>query len=85
NAVLARHNFILLGLRGQAKSRILRQLTELLDDEVPALPTDLRDNPLKPLSAEAKRLLEEAGDDAPIVWVPRDERYVEKLATPDTT
>ncbi|MFN3392277.1 MAG: sigma 54-interacting transcriptional regulator [Meiothermus ruber] len=85
NAILARHNFILLGLRGQAKSRILRQLTELLDDEVPALPTEIRDNPLFPLSAEAKRLLEEAGDDAPIVWIPRAERYVEKLATPDTT
>jgi magnesium chelatase subunit I len=85
NAVLARHNFILLGLRGQAKSRILRQMIELLDEEIPALPTDLRDNPLRPLSAEAKRLLAEAGDDAPIVWIPRDERYVEKLATPDTT
>lgn len=85
NAILARHNFILLGLRGQAKSRILRQLTELLDDEVPALPTEIRDNPLFPLSAEAKRLLEEAGDEAPIVWIPRSERYVEKLATPDTT
>ncbi len=85
NAILARHNFILLGLRGQAKSRILRQLTELLDDEVPALPTEIRDNPLFPLSAEAKRLLEEAGDEAPIVWIPRAERYVEKLATPDTT
>ncbi|PZA08541.1 MULTISPECIES: magnesium chelatase [unclassified Meiothermus] len=85
NAILANHNFILLGLRGQAKSRILRQLTELLDEEIPALPTDLRDNPIAPLSAEAKRLLAEAGDDAPIVWVPRDERYVEKLATPDTT
>lgn len=85
NAILAEHNFILLGLRGQAKSRILRALTELLDPEVPALPTDLRDNPLAPLSAEAKRLLQEAGDDAPIVWIPQDERYVEKLATPDTT
>lgn len=85
NAILARHNFILLGLRGQAKSRILRQLTELLDDEIPALPTELRDNPLFPLSAEAKRILEEAGDEAPIVWIPREERYVEKLATPDTT
>ncbi|RIH88463.1 cobaltochelatase subunit [Meiothermus luteus] len=85
NAILARHNFILLGLRGQAKSRILRQLTDLLDEEIPALPTELRDNPLAPLSAEAKRLLEEAGEDAPIVWVPRSERYVEKLATPDTT
>lgn len=85
NAILAGHNFILLGLRGQAKSRILRALTELLDPEIPALPTDLRDNPLAPLSAEGKRLLEEAGDDAPIVWIPQDERYVEKLATPDTT
>jgi magnesium chelatase subunit I len=85
NAILARHNFILLGLRGQAKSRILRQLTELLDDEIPALPTEIRDNPLFPLSAEARRILEEAGDDAPIVWIPRSERYVEKLATPDTT
>ena len=85
NAILARHNFILLGLRGQAKSRILRQLIDLLDDEIPALPTEIRDNPLFPLSAEAKRLLEEAGDDAPIVWIPRSERYVEKLATPDTT
>jgi magnesium chelatase subunit I len=85
NAILARHNFILLGLRGQAKSRILRQLTSLLDEAVPALPTDLRDNPFRPLSAEAKRLLAEGGDDAPIVWIPREERYVEKLATPDTT
>jgi len=85
NAILARHNFILLGLRGQAKSRILRQLTELLDDEIPALPTEIHDNPLFPLSAEARRLLEEAGDDAPIIWIPRSDRYVEKLATPDTT
>ncbi|MBF6594661.1 MAG: sigma 54-interacting transcriptional regulator [Thermaceae bacterium] len=85
NAILARHNFILLGLRGQAKSRILRQLTELLDEAIPALPTEIRDNPLRPLSAEALRLLEEKGDDTPIVWIGRDERYVEKLATPDTT
>jgi magnesium chelatase subunit I len=85
NAILARHNFILLGLRGQAKSRILRSLTELLDPEIPALPTELRDNPLHPISAEGQRLLAEAGDDAPIVWIPRSERYVEKLATPDTT
>lgn len=85
NAILARHNFILLGLRGQAKSRILRQLTELLDEAIPALPTEIRDNPLRPLSAEAFRLLEEMGDATPIVWIGRDERYVEKLATPDTT
>lgn len=85
NAILARHNFILLGLRGQAKSRILRQLTELLDEAIPALPTEIRDNPVRPLSAEAFRLLEEMGDEVPIVWIGRDERYVEKLATPDTT
>ncbi len=85
NAVLAKHNFILLGLRGQAKSRILRQLTELLDDEIPALPTEIRDNPLAPLSAQGIRMLEEGGDDTPIIWLPKDERYVEKLATPDTT
>lgn len=85
HAILARHNFILLGTRGQAKSRILRNLKDLLDEEIPALPTELRDNPLRPISAEGKRLLEEAGEDAPIVWVGREERYIEKLATPDTT
>uniref|UniRef100_A0A7C5VG90 Magnesium chelatase n=1 Tax=Thermus caliditerrae TaxID=1330700 RepID=A0A7C5VG90_9DEIN len=84
-AILAKQNFILLGTRGQAKSRILRCLVSLLDEEVPALPTELRDNPLTPISPEGKRLLEEAGDEAPIVWVSREERYVEKLATPDTT
>jgi magnesium chelatase subunit I len=85
NAILAKHNFILLGLRGQAKSRLLRQLVGLLDEAIPALATELRDNPLKPLSAEGKRLLAEQGDDTPIVWIPREERYIEKLATPDTT
>ncbi|WP_018462090.1 AAA family ATPase [Thermus oshimai] len=84
-AILAKQNFILLGTRGQAKSRILRSLTALLDEEIPALPTELRDNPLSPISPEGRRLLEEAGDEAPIVWIPREERYVEKLATPDTT
>jgi len=84
-AILAKQNFILLGTRGQAKSRILRSLTGLLDEEIPALATELRDNPLNPISPEGKRLLEEAGDEAPIVWVRREERYVEKLATPDTT
>ncbi len=84
-AILAKQNFILLGTRGQAKSRILRSLTSLLDEEVPALATELRDNPLHPISPEGKRLLEEAGDDAPILWLSREDRYVEKLATPDTT
>lgn len=81
-AILAKQNFILLGTRGQAKSRILRSLVNLLDEEIPALATELRDNPLRPISPEGKRLLEEAKDEAPIVWITREERYVEKLATP---
>ena len=85
NAILAQHNFILLGLRGQAKSRILRSLIELLDPTIPALPTELRDNPLFPLSEEGKQMIATMGDEAPIIWVPAAERYVEKLATPDTT
>lgn len=86
NALLARHNFILLGLRGQAKSRILRALTELLDEAIPALAgSEINDDPLAPLSAYGKQLIQEQGDATPIAWVPRDARYVEKLATPDVT
>jgi magnesium chelatase subunit I len=86
NAVLSRHNFILLGLRGQAKTRILRQLADLLDPEIPALAgSEVNDDPLAPISRYGRMLVEEHGDDAPIVWVPRDARYVEKLATPDVT
>ncbi|MBD0319269.1 MAG: sigma 54-interacting transcriptional regulator, partial [Gemmatimonadetes bacterium] len=86
NAVLARQNFILLGLRGQAKSRILRQLTSLLDDQLPVLAgTETNDDPLRPISRAGRLLVEEAGDDAPIAWLDRDARYVEKLATPDVT
>ncbi len=86
NAVLARHDFILLGLRGQAKSRILRQLVELLDRETPILAgSEVNDDPLRPISKYARQLLAEQGDDAPIEWVDRDHRYVEKLATPDVT
>ncbi|HEX8358994.1 MAG TPA: sigma 54-interacting transcriptional regulator [Longimicrobium sp.] len=86
NAVLARQNFILLGLRGQAKSRILRQLTTLLDEQIPVLAgTETNDDPLKPISRAGRLLIEEAGDDAPIAWLDRDARYVEKLATPDVT
>ena len=84
-AILARQHFILLGLRGQAKSRILRGLVHLLDPELPALDTPLRDNPLAPVSPEGRRILAEAGDDAPIVWLAPEDRYVEKLATPDVT
>jgi magnesium chelatase subunit I len=86
NAILARHNFILLGLRGQAKSRILRSLVNLLDPELPILAgSEVNDNPFKPISKYGRRLLEERGDEAPIEWVPRDARFVEKLATPDVT
>ncbi len=86
NAVLARHDFILLGLRGQAKSRILRQLVELLDPVMPILAgSEINDDPLRPISKEARMLLAEKGDDAPVDWVTRDSRFVEKLATPDVT
>ncbi|HEU4455064.1 MAG TPA: sigma 54-interacting transcriptional regulator [Longimicrobium sp.] len=86
NAVLARQNFILLGLRGQAKSRILRQLTSLLDPEMPVLAgTETNDDPLAPISKYGRQLVNEAGDDAPIDWIGPDRRYVEKLATPDVT
>jgi magnesium chelatase subunit I len=86
NAVLARHNFILLGLRGQAKSRILRQLTSLLDPEVPVLAgSEVNDDPFNPISKYGRQLITEAGDDAPIEWIGPDRRYVEKLATPDVT
>lgn len=86
NAILARHNFILLGLRGQAKSRILRALTTLLDDAIPIVEgSEVNDNPYAPISKFARALLNEAGDDTPIAWVDREHRYVEKLATPDVT
>ena len=86
NALLSRHNFILLGLRGQAKSRILRALTTLLDDVVPIVAgSEVNDNPFAPISKYARNLIEEAKDDTPIAWLDRDHRYVEKLATPDVT
>ncbi len=86
NALLSRHNFILLGLRGQAKSRILRSLTTLLDAQIPYVAgSELRDNPYEPLSKFAKDLVAEKGDGTPIAWLTPDDRYVEKLATPDVT
>jgi len=86
NALLARHDFILLGLRGQAKSRILRQLVSLLDEEIPILAgSEVNDDPLAPISKYGRQLVETEGDATPIAWVPRDQRYVEKLATPDVT
>jgi magnesium chelatase subunit I len=86
NAILARHNFILLGLRGQAKSRILRGLIEFLDAETPVIAgCEIHDSPLRPLCKACRDLVAERGADTPIAWRPRADRYVEKLATPDVT
>ncbi len=86
NALLARHHFILLGLRGQAKSRILRELTGLLDDRVPIVAgSEVNDDPFSPISKYARDILDECGDATSIAWLRRDQRYVEKLATPDVT
>ena len=86
NALLARHNFILLGLRGQAKSRILRQLVTLLDEEIPILEgSEVNDDPFEPISKYGRELIAQHGDATPIAWLPRDARFIEKLATPDVT
>jgi magnesium chelatase subunit I len=86
NAVLSKQNFILLGLRGQAKSRILRGLTELLDEQMPYIAgCEIRDNPYHPLCKRCRDLVAAQGVATPIAWLPRKDRYVEKLATPDVT
>src|SRR5690349_19110588 len=86
NAILSRHNFILLGLRGQAKSRILRSLVDLLDDEIPVIPgCEIHDNPLNPICSACRARAARDGEEMPIGWLPREARYVEKLATPDVT
>ncbi|NOT34087.1 MAG: sigma 54-interacting transcriptional regulator [Candidatus Eisenbacteria bacterium] len=86
NAILSRHDFILLGLRGQAKTRLLRALTRFLDEWMPAVEgCPLRSDPLQPLTHHARMVLETQGDQAPIEWIHRDLRYQEKLATPDVT
>ncbi|HKV33223.1 MAG TPA: hypothetical protein VJP89_02770 [Pyrinomonadaceae bacterium] len=86
NAILSRHNIILLGLRGQAKSRIIRQLTALLDDRLPVIAgSEVNDDPFHPISAYARQTLEQNGDMTSIDWIDRDARFVEKLATPDVT
>src|SRR6202163_3965595 len=86
NAILSRHNFILLGLRGQAKSRILRGLIELLDEQIAVVPgCEIHDNPLAPLCAACRARVATEADNLPIAWLPREARFVEKLATPDVT
>lgn len=86
NAILSRHNFILLGLRGQAKTRLIRLLTTLLDPCQPYVAgSEIRDNPYRPLSKHARQLIEEMGEETPIAWLTPEQRYVEKLATPDVT
>ena len=86
NAILSRHDFILLGLRGQAKSRILRALAGFLDEYAPVIAgSDLNESPFEPILAASRQRVRELGDDLPIDWMHRDERYHEKLATPDVT
>ncbi|MEX0685368.1 MAG: sigma 54-interacting transcriptional regulator [Balneolales bacterium] len=86
HALLSRHDIILLGLRGQAKSRILRLLVNFLDEYLPVIKgSEINDDPYHPLSKYAKKLIEEKGDETPIAWLHRSERYAEKLATPDTS
>ncbi len=86
NAILSRHNFILLGLRGQAKSRILRALASLLDESIPVVPgCEIHDDPLRPVCSACRARVGAEGDAMEIGWLPREARYVEKLATPDVT
>ena len=86
NALLAKHDMILLGLRGQAKTRIARSLINLLDDEVPVIKgCEINDNPFKPVCKRCVDLVKEHGDDVEISWLSREQRYGEKLATPDVT
>lgn len=86
HALLARHDIILLGLRGQAKTRILRLMNNFLDEYMPVVEgSEINDDPFNPVSKQSRELIEEQGDETPIAWIHRDERYGEKLATPDTT
>src|SRR5256714_4488567 len=86
NGILARHNIILLGLRGQAKSRIIRLLTELLDERIPIIAgSEVNDDPFRPISAYGRQMLSEHADSTLLDWIGRDARFVEKLATPDVT
>jgi magnesium chelatase subunit I len=86
NAILSRHNFILLGLRGQAKSRILRALTSLLDEQMPfIMGCEIHDNPYAPICKRCREEVQKLGDETPIAYLTPEDRYIEKLATPDVT
>lgn len=86
NSILSRHDLILLGLRGQAKTRILRMLSRFLDEYIPVVEgSEINDDPFNPISKYARDMIREKGDDTPVTWLHRDARYSEKLATPDTT
>ena len=85
-AILSRHNINLLGLRGQAKTRLARLMVHLLDEWIPVIEgSEINDDPMKPMSRFATELIKKKGDDTPIIWLHRDERFYEKLATPDVT
>ena len=85
-ALLSQHNILFLGLRGQAKTRMARQMIELLDEYIPVVAgSEINDDPLQPISRYAIDLIEEKGDDTPIAWLHRSQRYGEKLATPDVS
>src|SRR5690606_1089833 len=86
NAILSRHDMLFLGTRGQAKTRMLRQHVRLLDDATPVVDgSEVNDHPYHPISREARDKIEAMGEATPIAWVGRDQRYQEKLATPDVT
>ena len=86
NALLAGHNFVMLGLRGQAKTRLLRSLATLLDEAIPVVPgCEVNDDPLAPICAACRERVRAEGDELPVAWLDRSLRYVEKLATPDVT
>src|SRR3954454_22990876 len=86
NAILSRHNFILLGLRGQAKTRLARMLTSLLDSQMPYVAgCEIRDHPFRPLCQKCREKVATLGDETPLAWLEHEARYVEKLATPDVT
>ncbi len=86
NAILSKHNFILLGLRGQAKTKLIRMLTSLLDENAPFISgCEIHDNPYHPICRNCRNLVEEMGEETPIAWITPEHRYVEKLATPDVT